>query len=100
MTESSFRAVAVLKAREGREQELLDFTSAAAREIRKVDGLHKLEVSRSLADPGQLVLYYWWESPAYSQRYVAGPVYADIGPRLQNLVQDHLLVVSKLVSDS
>ena len=99
MSGTSFRAVAILKAKEGSERALQDFTLDAAREIRGVEGLHRLEISRALSDPGQLFLYYWWESAAHSQRYVGGPVYAKIAPRLEALVEEHLLVVGDLVSE-
>ena len=92
------RAVAILKAKEGSEQALLDFTLKVAPEIRNVDGLRRLEVSRSLAEPRQLVLYYWWESGAHSQRYVASPLYSRIAPQLEALVQEHVLLVADLLS--
>jgi quinol monooxygenase YgiN len=99
MTEPSFRAAAILKAKAGQEQALLDFTLGAMAIIRKVDGLHKVEVSQSVSDPGQLVLYYWWETTNHSELHVRGPVYSKISPRLQALSQDHSLVVAKLVSE-
>src|SRR6516225_4274949 len=77
-----YRAVAVLKAKPGQAQQLLDFTMEVLPLIRQVEGLHKVEVSRSTSDPGLLVLYYWWETPGHSERYVKGPVYASIAPRL------------------
>ena len=99
MTQASFRAIAILKAKHGQEQALLDFTLSASREIRKVDGLRSVEVSVSVSDAGQFVLYYSWESAEHSERYVAGPVYAKIAPQLQALLQDHVLIRGKLVSD-
>jgi quinol monooxygenase YgiN len=99
MPESAFRAVAILKAKKGLEEALQDFTLDVAPEIRNVDGLHRLEVSRSLAEPGQLILYYWWESDAHSQRYVAGPLYSSIAPQLEDLVQEHLLLLAEPISD-
>ena len=99
MTQPSFRAIAILHAKGGQEQALLDFTLSALREIRKVDGLRSVEVSQSVSDRGQLVLYYDWASVEDSQRYVAGPVYAKIAAQLQALVQNHLLLLGKLVSD-
>jgi len=99
MTQPTFRAIAVLKAKNGEEQALVDFTLNALSEIRQVEGLRAVEVSQSLTDPGRLMLYYHWASAEHSQRYVAGPVYAKIAPRLQALVQDHVLVLGKLLSD-
>jgi quinol monooxygenase YgiN len=98
MADSSCRAVAILKARDGAEQALVDFALHVAPEIRAVEGLRRLEVSRELTEPGRLLLYYWWESSAHSQRYVAGPVYTRIAPRLAELVREHVLVVAELVS--
>ncbi|MBO0754354.1 MAG: antibiotic biosynthesis monooxygenase [Bradyrhizobiaceae bacterium] len=98
MTESSIRAVAILKAKAGQEQVLVDFTLQSLASIRNVDGLRKVEVSRSLSDPGQLVLYYWWESSGHSERYLAGPVFASIAPGLQALVDKHSLVLTEIVS--
>jgi quinol monooxygenase YgiN len=94
-----FRALAILTAKPGLEQALLDFTLDVAPEIRKVDGLRKLEISCSTAHPGQLLLYYWWDSSGHSQRYVASPLYAQIAPHLQRLLQDHQLLLADLVSD-
>ena len=97
MTSPSCRVAAVLKAKSGQEQALLDFTLEVMPQIRRVDGLHKIEVSRSITDPGRLLLYYWWDSPAHSQRYVGGPLYSKIAPRLQALVQEHSLVLAEVV---
>lgn len=98
MTEPSIRAVAILKAKVGQEQALVDFTLESLASIRNVDGLYKVEVSRSLSDPGQLVLYYWWASSGHSERYLAGPVFARIAPALQGLVDQHSLVLAEIVS--
>jgi quinol monooxygenase YgiN len=73
LTKPSCRAAAILKAKSGQEQALVDFTLEVMPEIRKVDGLRNVEVSRSVSDPGRLLIYYWWDSPAHSERYVAGP---------------------------
>jgi quinol monooxygenase YgiN len=99
MTNSAFRAVAILKAKAGLEEALEDFTLDIAPAIRNVDGLRELEVSRSVTDPGQLILYYWWETPAHSQSYVAGPLYAaTIAPQLKVLVEQHQLLFAHLLS--
>lgn len=98
MTESSFRAVAILKAKVGQERALLDFALNALDVIRSVQGLSKVELSQSRSDPGQLVLYYWWESAEYSQSYVGGQIYSQIAPNLERLVQEHLLVGANLIS--
>jgi quinol monooxygenase YgiN len=92
---SRYRAIAVLESRPGQEQELVDFTLEVAPRIRQVEGLQKLEVNRSLTDPGRLVLYYWWERPDHSKRYVAGPVYASIAPRLGSLIAKHELYMTE-----
>jgi hypothetical protein len=98
MTERSNRAVAVLKAKAGQEQVLVAFTLGTLASIRNVDGLRKVEVSRSLSDPGQLVLYYaggkvpvtrsatWQDlrSPALRQH-------------LHVLVDEHSLVLGEIV---
>lgn len=99
MAAPAFRALALLTAKRGLEQALLDFTLDIAPEIREVDGLRKLEISRSTAHPGQLLLYYWWDSAAHSQRYVASPLYSRIAPQLQSLLQDHQLLLADLLSD-
>ena len=57
MPDPSFRAVATLKAKRGLEEALVDFVLDAGNEIRSVEGLRRLEISRSAADPGQLLLY-------------------------------------------
>ena len=95
----SFRAVAILKAYSGRERELHDFVAEVLPEIRGVAGLRKLEVSRSLSDSAQWMLYYCWDSPADSERYIAGALYASIAPQLAVLVEEHLLVLGELFSD-
>jgi len=94
-----FRAVAILKAHSGRERELRAFMAEIVPEIRRVAGLRKLEVSRSLSDPAQWMLYYWWDSPAHSERYLADALYARIAPQLAILVEEHLLVVGELFSE-
>jgi len=98
-SDPSFRAVAILKAHAGRERELRAFLAEVVPEIRRVAGLRRLEVSRSLSDPAQWMLYYWWDSPADSERYVAGALYASIAPQLAVLVEEHLLVVGELFSE-
>jgi quinol monooxygenase YgiN len=97
MTEPSFRAVAILKAKVGKEQALVDFTLESLALVRSVEGLHKVEVSRSLSDPRQVVLYYWWDSSGHSERYLAGPLFARIAPGLQALVDEHSLVLAEIV---
>jgi quinol monooxygenase YgiN len=93
-----YRAVAVLKSKPGRGPELIDFTVEVVPQIRRVEGLSKFEVNRSLTEPERLVLYYWWESPEHSRRYVAGPVYASIAPRLAALVEEHQLYMTENLS--
>ena len=93
------RAVAILKAHSGRERELGAFVAEVLPEIRRVAGLRKLEVSRSLSDPAQWMLYYCWDSPADSEHYVAGALYAGIAPQLAALVEEHLLIVGELFSE-
>jgi len=90
-----YRAIAVLKAKPGLAQKLLDLTLQVLPQIREVEGLQKVEVNRGTTDPGELVLYYWWETPTHSQQYVAGPLYASIGPKLQALVQEHQLYMTE-----
>ena len=97
MKNQAWRAIAILKAKPGKEQELADYTLEVMPQIRKVDGLHKVEVNRSTSDPGQLVLYYWWESLAHSDAYVAGPTYAKIMPKLKELIQEHTLILAELI---
>jgi quinol monooxygenase YgiN len=98
-SDPSFRAVAILKAHAGRERELRALLAQVLPKVRRVAGLRKLEVSRSLSDPAQWMLYYWWDSPAHSETYVAGALYASIAPQLAVLVEEHLLVVGELFSE-
>ena len=98
MTEPPFRAIVHLKAKPGQEQALLDLSLEVAPKIRGVDGLHRLEINRAVDDKARLVLYYWWETPAHSDRYVAGPLYASFMPRLQALVDEHSVLMTKNVS--
>lgn len=97
MTQPSCRAAAILKAKPGQEQALVDFTQEGMPQIRQVEGLHRVEVNRSVTDPGCLLRYYWWDSPAHSDHYVAGPVYATIAPRSKALAQEHQLVLANLI---
>lgn len=99
MPDPSFRAVAILKAKRGLEQALLDFALDVGVEIRAVEGLRRLEISRSAADPGQLLLYYSWDSGAHSQRYLSSSLYARVAQQLKELLQAHELVLAELVSD-
>ena len=98
MSDPSFRALAILKAKPGLEQALLDFALRVAGEIRGVDGLRRLEISCAVANPGQLLLYYWWDSSAHSQRYVSGPLYSRIARQLEELLDAHEIVLADLVS--
>jgi quinol monooxygenase YgiN len=98
MSNAEYRAFALLKAKPGEAQALLEFTLEVLPEIRKVDGLQRMEVNRDIADPSHLVLLYWWQSPAHSQRYVAGPVYAAIAPRLKSLVAEHALYMTENIA--
>ena len=93
----SWRAIAILKAKSGKEQELTDYTLEVMPMIRLVDGLLKVEVNRTAFDPGQLVLYYWWESLEHSDLYVAGPIYAKVMPKLKELIQEHTLILGELI---
>lgn len=93
----TYRAVAILNAKAGRAQDLVDFTLEAMRSVRRVEGLQRVEVSRASSEPGRLVLYYWWESQEHSDRYLVGPLYREIAPRLAALVEDHLLIGAHLI---
>jgi quinol monooxygenase YgiN len=95
----SFRAVAILKASSGRERELRAFVAGVLPEIRRVAGLSKLEASRSISDPARWILYYWWDSPAHSERYRAGALYASLAPQLAVLVEEHILILGELFSE-
>jgi quinol monooxygenase YgiN len=95
MMTARYRAMVMLKAKPGKEDALLGFALDVAPRIRAVDGLEKLEVNRAVDDPGRLVLYYWWASPGHSDRYVDGPLYAEIMPVLKELIAEHLLVMSE-----
>jgi len=91
---AAFRAVAILKAKAGKEAELLAFTLRVAPTIRQVKGLLRLEINRAIDDRGRLVLYYWWVSPEDSSAYVTGPVYAALAPQLMELVAEHQLIIA------
>jgi quinol monooxygenase YgiN len=95
-TQAPIRAVAVLTANPGQEQELADYVLSTLPQIRQAEGLDAVEFSRSLTDAGKMVLYYWWRSAAASERYIAGPIYAKIGPSLHRLVADRILIVGEL----
>lgn len=97
MVEQTWRSIAILKAKPGKEQELQDYTLEIMPKIRMVDGLRKVEVNQSRSDPGSFILYYWWESLAHLYRYVSGPKYAKILPKLKGLVQEHKLIVAELI---
>jgi quinol monooxygenase YgiN len=92
---AKFRAIVILKAKPNFEKKLLDFTLEVAPRIRQVDGLERLEVNRAVDDAGRLVLYYWWNSPAHSDLYVAGPLYGEIMPKLKTMLDEHLLVMTE-----
>jgi len=92
----SFRAVAILKAYSGRELELRALFGEVLPGIRRVAGLRKLELIRSFSDPTQWILYYWWDSPADSERNIAGELYAGLAPRLAVLVEERLLILGEL----
>jgi quinol monooxygenase YgiN len=94
-----YRAIAILTAKPGSEDALREFTLSAAQRIRAVSGLVKLEISQAMNDPGRLVLYYWWVSPAHSAAYVSGPVYAAIMPTLKSLIADHVLIMALNIDD-
>jgi quinol monooxygenase YgiN len=87
------RAFALLTAAPGKQSELLAFTLQVLPRIRTVPGLESVEVSRSLSNPDQLLLYYRWESAQHSREYLDGPLYAEIAPRLAALASDHMLVL-------
>lgn len=90
-----YRATVLLKAKSGKEDALSHFTLDVAGRIRTVDGLEKLEVNQAIDEPGRLILYYWWASPGHSDRYVEGPLYAEIMPALRELIAEHLLVMAE-----
>lgn len=98
MTNPRFRAIVQLKAKPGQEQALLDLSLEVASEIRRVVGLHGLEINRVVDDPARLVLYYWWEMPAHSENYVASPLYASFMPKLKSLVDEHNVLMTENVS--
>lgn len=97
MSTARFRSIVHLKAKTGQEQALLDLSLGVASDIRRVDGLHQLEINRVIDDPARLVLYYWWETPEHSDRYVAGPLYAAFMPRLEALVDEHTVLIAENV---
>jgi quinol monooxygenase YgiN len=93
-----YRAIVILRAKPGQEEALLSFTLGVAPRIRAAEGLEKLEVNRAVDEPGRLALYYWWESPGHSDRYVAGSIYAEIMQVLKDLIAEHLLVMTENLS--
>lgn len=98
MAEPGYRVVALLTAKAGKEQELLDFTLSVIDKIRDVDGLTKVEVNRDINSGGTVVLYYWWLSPEHSRRYVDGPVFASFADELFSFVEKHEIYVLANVS--
>jgi quinol monooxygenase YgiN len=96
MTET-IRAIAVLKAKPGKGEELARFTLDCLPQVRAAEGLARVEMSRVTGDPDRLFLYYWWQSIGHSERYVAGPIYSAIAPGLMALVDEHLLLVGEYV---
>ncbi len=97
MEYSAFRAIAVLTPKAGKDVELAKFTRAALPRVRSVPGLIQVEASVSLDAPERLFLYYWWRSREASAAYMAGLVYAELGPALADLVDDHVLIVGELL---
>ena len=94
---TAIRAVALLQAKPGQEQALRDFTVGVLPSIQQAEGLYAVEFSCSLAAPPQMILYYAWRSLADSERYLAGPIYAQIAPRLHALIADRSLTVAEFV---
>jgi quinol monooxygenase YgiN len=95
MTNVPYRAIAVLTPKSDGIEALVAFTLGALPTIRAVAGLVDVEASRSLDGPARLFLYYWWTSPTASADYMNGPVYAELGPALDDLVDDHMLIVGE-----
>ena len=93
----AFRAIAILKAKAGREQQLVEFTLEAMTRVRTMEGLERVEVSRSTSEPGRLILYYWWKSEPHSFRYWQGPLYREMSPRLAAVIADHVLIGAELI---
>jgi hypothetical protein len=56
--QAPIRAVAVLTANPGQEQELHDYVLNTLAQIRQAEGLDAVEFSRSLTDAGKMVLYF------------------------------------------
>jgi len=98
MEHDDYRAIALLKAKPGQAQALVDLTLEVLPAIRAVEGLRHMEVNRDIADPNHLLLLYWWQSPAHSANYVAGPVYAAIMPRLSVLVAEHTFFMTENIA--
>lgn len=98
MERDDYRAIALLKAKPGHAQDLVDLTLDVLPAIRAVEGLRRMEVNRDIADPDCLLLLYWWQSPAHSAKYIAGPVYAAIMPRLSVLVVEHKFFMTENIA--
>ncbi len=98
MNDTEYRAIAILKAKHGEEDALLDLTLEVLPAIRKVEGLKRMEVNRELTDPSRLILLYWWQSPAHSERYVAGPIYDAIIRQLKPLVAEHTFYMTENIA--
>lgn len=98
MQHDDYRAIALLKAKPGQAQALVDLTLDVLPAIRAVEGLRRVEVNRDITDPNRLLLVYWWQSPAYSAKYIAGPVYAAIMPRLSVLVAEHTFFMAENIA--
>jgi quinol monooxygenase YgiN len=93
----AFRAIAILKAKAGREQQLVDVTLEAMSRVRTMEGLERVEVSRSSSEPGRLIVYYWWKSEPHSFRYLEGPLYRETSPRLAAVIADQVLIGADLI---
>lgn len=98
MEHDDYRAIALLKAKPGQAQALVDLVLDVLPAIRAVEGLRRIEVNRDIADPNHLLLLYWWQSPAHSSSYVAGPVYAAIMPRLLALLAEHAFYLTENIA--
>lgn len=98
MEHNDYRAIALLRAKPGHAQALVDLTLEVLPAIRAVEGLRHMELNRDLLDPHRLVLVYWWQSPAHSTNYIAGPVYAAIMPRVSALVAEHTFFMTENIA--
>ena len=85
-------AVAVMRAKAGREDDLRAALEELIEPTRKEDGNHSYALHQGTEDPSLFIFYENWTSPEHLDAHLAAPHLQDFLPRIPELIEGELVI--------